>query len=299
MTHYDITILTDSRYVNPKEQTVYTQNVLNEDRLLAEALERRGFAVYRCAWDDPEMNWKTTNYVIFRSTWDYFDRYDEFSKWLDVVQEKTTLLNPKELIHWNVDKRYLRDLEKAGIRIPPTVFIDTGEEKSLQAIAEQTNWDAFILKPAISGAARHTYRFDFETLYKYEAIFKDLIANEAMLLQEYQKDITTKGELSFMVFGGAYSHAVLKKAKSGDFRVQDDFGGSIHHYEASQEEKDFAVAAVAACKILPAYARVDVMWDNNGELCLSELELIEPELWFRMNEKAADKLAAALLEITK
>lgn len=293
---YDITILTDSRYVKPKDLTAYIQNVLDEDRLVAEALERKGLKVYRCAWDDPEMNWENTSHVLFRSTWDYFDRYDEFSKWLDEVQKKTVLLNPKELIHWNVDKRYLKDLECKGVRIPATVFIDEGHQKKLSEIVEKIAWDEFILKPAISGAARHTYRFTKKEIGQYESIFQQLIANEAMLLQEYQKRITTDGEVSFMVFGGEYSHAILKKAKAGDFRVQDDFGGSIHHYEATNEEKDFAEAVVATCTPLPIYARVDAMWDNDGDLCVSEVELIEPELWFRMNDKAADKLATALMK---
>ena len=38
---------------------------------------------------------------------------------------------------------------------------------------------------------------------------------------------------------------------------------------------------------MPAYARVDVIWNNKSELVVSELELIEPELWFRLNPHAA------------
>lgn len=94
-----------------------------------------------------------------------------------------------------------------------------------------------------------------------------------------------------MVMGGKFTHAILKKAKPGEFRVQDDFGGSVHNYEASQEEIKFAEEVVKGCDPLPDYARVDVMWNNNDELAVSEVELIEPELWFRECDFAAGMLA--------
>ena len=109
-----------------------------------------------------------------------------------------------------------------------------------------------------------------------------------------------KGEVAFMVFGGKYSHAILKKGKEGDFRVQDDFGGTVHDYQANREEIAFAEQVVAACTSQPVYARVDVLWDNNDQPCLSELELIEPEMWFRNHNPAAESMANALVKhITK
>ncbi|MBO6631975.1 MAG: hypothetical protein JJ936_10545, partial [Psychroserpens sp.] len=53
----------------------------------------------------------------------------------------------------------------------------------------------------------------------------------------------------------------------------------------------FAEAAVKACPELPIYARVDIFEDNEGSIALSELELIEPELWFRNHKQAALVLA--------
>jgi hypothetical protein len=103
-----------------------------------------------------------------------------------------------------------------------------------------------------------------------------------------------RGEVSFMVFGGKYSHAVLKKAKAGDFRVQDDHGGTVHPYEASTEEITFVQNVMAKCKTVPVYGRVDVTWDNDNQLALVELEIIEPELWFRKSNNAAPMLATAV-----
>jgi hypothetical protein len=97
-----------------------------------------------------------------------------------------------------------------------------------------------------------------------------------------------------MLFGGTFTHAILKKAKAGDFRVQDDFGGTVHSYDPSPAEIAWAEQVVALCDPLPVYARVDAIWDKKQEPALAELELIEPELWFRYHPEAAEKLADAL-----
>jgi glutathione synthase/RimK-type ligase-like ATP-grasp enzyme len=297
--NFDITILTDKRYVNPSKIDTYTQNVLDEDCFLQEALERLDLNVTRTNWDDPTFDWSTTKYIIFRTTWDYFERFDEFEKWLTEVQQKTKLINPREVIIWNIDKHYLNDLKSAGINIPKTVFIEPGDQRTLAQVANEYEFDKFILKPAVSGGAYNTFMIDSDTILNHESIFASLIANESMILQEYLESITSKGEVSHMVFGGKYSHSILKKAKDGDFRVQDDFGGSVHTYTPSQEEIQFAQNAVKACSPEPVYARVDVVWDNDGQLALGELELIEPELWFRMDTNSADKCAAAIQNYTK
>jgi len=296
MSKYDITILTDHRYVNPEIIDNYIQNVLDEDRLLKEALEKGGLKVHRTNWDNPYFDWSSTRYILFRTTWDYFERFDEFSAWLSEVSNKTQLINQKELIYWNIDKHYLKDLSDQGIRIPKTTFIEAGDPASLKDYITCCGWEEFILKPAVSGAARHTYRFKKADYKQHSAIFKELIKVEALMLQEYQNKITSKGEVAFMIFGGKYSHAVLKKAKPGDFRVQDDFGGSLHDYDPSDEEIEFAEKAISVCDPMPVYARVDVIWDNEDQLCVGEIELIEPELWFRRENRSAKRCASAILD---
>ena len=263
MPQFDITILTDKRYIEPLEVTPYIKNVLEEDGALLQAMKLQGLKVNRTNWDNPTYDWSCSRFIIFRTTWDYFDRFEEFSIWLEKVNKVTTLINPKELIYWNIDKHYLKDLQARGIKIPPTQFIEKGDTRSLTSIASETTWNQFILKPAISGAARHTYKINKTELADYESQFSELVVNESMLIQEYQTQITTKGEVAFMVFGGKFSHAVLKKAKQGDFRVQDDFGGTIHAYSPSSAEVEFVEKAFAACVPKPIYARVDVIWDNS------------------------------------
>jgi len=296
---YDIIILTQQKYIDPVHLDVYIQNVLIEDELVQKNLEALGLKVRRVSWDDDSFDWTTTKYALFRATWDYFDRFPEFSKWLEIVSKQTTLLNSEAIIRWNIDKHYLLDLMKEGIHIAETHFIEQGSSIKLKELHQKLGWKDTVLKPCISGAARHTYKLNSENLESYETIFQELIVNEAMMLQPFQHNIVDKGEISMMVFNGQFTHAVLKIAKAGDFRVQDDFGGSVHDYTPNAKEITFAENCVKACKELPMYARVDIFIDNEGQIALSELELIEPELWFRNYPEAANFFAKAIKNLVK
>ena len=151
-----------------------------------------------------------------------------------------------------------------------------------------------MIKPAVSGAARQTYLLNMKTVDTHEDTFRELLATEAMLIQQFQENVIVKGEVAYMLFAGKFTHAVLKIAKQGDFRVQDDFGGTVEEYNPSEEEIAFVEKAVATCEPLPVYARVDVILDNDEKLAVTEVELIEPELWFRFHPPAADNLAEAV-----
>ena len=293
---YDIVILTDQKHAYPKAIDDYTKNVIIEDALVANALEKLGLNVIRLAWNDSNFDWSTTKAVLFRTTWDYFDDFGKFSKWLNEVSKVTTLINSEDLIRWNIDKHYMLDLQNNGVHIAETLFIEAGSTKTLESLHTETGWKNTVLKPCISGGARYTYKLNAGNIKFHEAIFKKLIAKEAMMLQPFQHNIPLEGEVSMMVFNGQFTHAILKKAKAGDFRVQDDFGGSVHDYTPTFAEITFAIQTVSACKELPLYARVDIFNDNNGKIALAELELIEPELWFRNNPESAMVLAEGIAE---
>jgi glutathione synthase/RimK-type ligase-like ATP-grasp enzyme len=115
-----------------------------------------------------------------------------------------------------------------------------------------------------------------------------------MLVQPFVAGILAEGEISVVVIGGEATHAVRKTARPGDFRVQDDHGGAVHAHPASPAEREFALSASRRCGHSHDYARVDMARDARGELRLMELELIEPELFFRFHPPAADALAKAV-----
>lgn len=296
MKKFDITILTDSRFINPTELDDNIRTVVTEDNFAKESLERKGLKVIRTNWDNPDFDWTETRFAIFKTTWDYFDRFEEFSKWLNDTSKKTNFINPIETILWNIDKHYLLDLKEKGINIPETIFIEQGDKRKLKDLFNECGWKDCILKPAVSGAARHTFKLNKDNISEHEEIYKELISIKSMLIQEFQYNVLTEGELTFVVFDGKFSHSILKKAKSGDFRVQDDFGGTVHNYSASEEEIKFAEHVVSICSPIPVYGRVDAILDNKNKLAVSELELIEPELWFRNYPESADRYAEAVLK---
>ena len=118
-----------------------------------------------------------------------------------------------------------------------------------------------------------------------------------MMFQEFLNDIIKSGEISLVMIGGKYTHAVRKIAKNGDFRVQDDHGGTVERHQATNKEIIFAENCIKQCPFNPIYARVDIVYDNNNNPSLSELELIEPELWFRNNNDSVKKLVDEILKL--
>lgn len=302
MQQKEIVLLTAAPYLVNESDKVYLQNILEEDQLLSKALKEFDIACTRIAWDDPHFNWALATLVLIRTPWDYFNRYGEFIKWFQRAQRLTQFCNSKTLIEWNIDKHYLLDLKKAGIHIPNTLYIAPNSETTLLQSIEMTKsqrgfqGEEFVLKPCIAGGAWHTYKFNQSDWQKHEKVFQELIAKEAMMLQEFQKNIVKKGEVSMMVFDGKFTHAVLKMAKPGDFRVQDDYGGTVQAYQPSNEEIIFAEAVVQACTEMPIYARVDIFEDNEGKIALAELEIFEPELWFRLNPEAAKVMAKSIVD---
>ena len=291
MKKYDVVVLTDSRYVNPLKTNTYISNVLREDELVINALKEKNLSVVKKDWNDSIFDWETTRSILFRSTWDYFDKFELFKKWFNKTKNKCLMINSTETIEWNIDKHYLLDLQEHQIPIPNSEFIKRGSSIDLSLLMQKKNWNEIVVKPTISGAAKNTYRLKEEEIIQFGPTWEKLIYKEDFIVQEFQNNVISEGEVAMIVIGGKFTHAVLKKAKEGDFRVQDDFGGSIAIYNPSEEMVKLAEKCTRILTPIPSYARVDIIWDNLRELAVSELELIEPELWFRLNPNAAQKLA--------
>ena len=291
MKKYDVVVLTDSRYVNPLKTNTYISNVLREDELVINALKEKNLSVVKKDWNDSIFDWETTRSILFRSTWDYFDKFELFKKWFNKTKNKCLMINSTETIEWNIDKHYLLDLQEHQIPIPNSEFIKRGSSIDLLLLMQKKNWNEIVVKPTISGAAKNTYRLKKEEIIQFGPIWEKLIYKEDFIVQEFQNNVISEGEVAMIVIGGKFTHAVLKKAKEGDFRVQDDFGGSIAIYNPNEEMVKLAEKCTRILTPIPSYARVDIIWDNLMDLAVSELELIEPELWFRLNPNAAQKLA--------
>ncbi|NNC83180.1 MAG: hypothetical protein HKN79_06350 [Flavobacteriales bacterium] len=289
-----IYLISESRYTDPPEKDWNVEQILLEDELITKALASYDIQTERVDWADTSVDWSKADIALFRTPWDYFVRISEFKEWMERVEHQVRFINPLETIHWNFHKSYLQDLEEKGFPIVPSIFIDQGDSRSLTDIAESIPWNEFIIKPCISGGGFGTYRIGPHNLAEHIEDYNALIAERDMMVQEFHPSIQARGEVSHMVMGGTYTHSILKRAKGEDFRVQDDFGGTVHPYEAQEEEIALAEAVFNACDPMPVYGRLDVMWNESGEQMISELEIIEPELWFREHPPAAEVLAAHL-----
>lgn len=293
----DVALLTEQRYTAAvaEEGDWYLGNILRDDQLLQTALANHGLSSVRVDWADPNVDWSRFRCAVFRTTWDYFERRHEFTEWLARVRNQTRLCNDAALIDWNMDKHYLADLEAKGISIVPSKFIERGSTVTLRELLDESGWDEAIIKPCISGAARHTYRINRASAPALEPIVRQLLTDESLILQPFQQSVMSHGEDTLMLFNGRFTHAVKKVPKRGDFRVQDDHGGTVHPHEPSDAQIEFAQRAMAACPSAPAYGRVDIVQDNHGNLAVMELELIEPELWLRNHPPAATAFANAIV----
>jgi glutathione synthase/RimK-type ligase-like ATP-grasp enzyme len=289
-----VLLVTESRYERVDEPDWYVSQILEDDSLLAEALGRRGFTSERVDWARSDVDWSGSDGAVLRTTWDYFERLPEFSAWLDRAEAQTRVLNTPDILKWNVDKHYLRDLAARNVAVVPTRFIEVGEGVNLHRLLDELESDEAVFKPVVSGAARHTHRVRRETAAEHDDLLRRLVEAEAMMIQPFQHAILEHGEVTLMMFAGEYSHAIVKRAKPGDFRVQDDHGGTVHEYDPTPAEIALAVAAMQACDQMPVYGRVDMVHDADGSPQVMELELVEPELWLREHPASADAFADAI-----
>lgn len=292
----DIALLTDARFTATEAgpDDWYLRNILHDDGLLQSALSDLGLSSLRLDWADPTVDWSQFRCAVFRTTWDYFERYAEFTAWLERIERETRLVNAAHTIWWNLDKHYLADLETRGVPVVPSRYLEPGDGSSLRTLLVEHRWSEAVLKPCVSGAARHTYRVNDSNADSLQRELASLLAAESFMLQPFVDDITTNGEYTLMVIDGEFTHAVQKVPKAGDFRVQDDHGGKWTPYTPSAEQIAFAQRAMQSVTPLPQYGRVDMVRGNDGGWQVMELELIEPELWLRTKPEAATRLAAAL-----
>lgn len=284
-----------------------------DDGLLQRALHARGVTTEVVVWSS-EADWGSFDLVLLRSTWDYYLRMEEFATWLEMLERVAVpVLNPLPALRWNSDKRYLLELQADGIEIVPTVFLPaapaTSDEapRSLGGILRDSGWAEAVVKPAISAAAHQTWRTSVANADADEPRFRALrsAGSGGVLVQPFMEEVTRDGEWSLVFLDGVFSHAAIKRPLAGDFRVQQEHGGSYAPASAPPGLIADAARAVSASAARAgvdpadlAYARVDGVAQGEGadaRLVLMELECVEPSLFFMQEPAAAERMADALL----
>ena len=200
----------------------------------------------------------------------------DYPRWLALLKradvERWPLLNPPTLLRWNGDKSYLRELGAKGIPTVTTVEVSALDPTSLGGAAAKLGAIDLVVKPPISGGASGTYRL------RADDPIPDDVAGQRMMVQTFQPTITA-GEWSIILFGGKFSHAVIKTPAKGEFRVQPHLGGTDQYAVPPRGAIELAKAALAAAPAEALYARVDMIANATGALKIMELELIEPALF--------------------
>jgi len=258
-----------------------------DDLLLKAALQEIGIAGVPSVWSDAQVDWGAFDAVVVRSPWDYFERTGEFRAWLDArIASGGLLCNSADILDWNYDKKYLTDVERAGVPLVPTICIERGDTLAdIAALARARGWDDIVVKPTISGGGYRTYRFGVAELERRRADIEQTLEDRGVLVQPFLPEIQSGGELSMLFFDGVFSHAVCKRPKDGDYRVQFQYGGTTNSVEVSDALIAQGRVCVGATPSLPVYARVDGVV-RDGQFLLMELEVFEP-LMFLAREAAA------------
>ncbi len=276
--------------VQSEESPLYT----HDDIHLVRELRRRGHSLEPLLWRQPVTSPERLDLVLQRSPWDYMEDQKAYLDWLATLAEAGIVLEhglPTTL--WNIDKHYLGELEQHGVTCVPTCFLEPDDPRTLVEVATSQGWDEIVLKPAISGAARDTFRLRKDELSSFQPTFSALRRERSFLVQPFLPEVLELGEWSLVFFDGVYSHAVLKRAKPGDYRVQDDHGGSVHYEVPSNAMIEQATKVLAATQRDLLYARVDGIMLGDT-LCIVEVEAIEPELFLRADLQSAVRLADAI-----
>lgn len=266
-----------------------------DDVPLVHALESRGARVETVPWDDQRADWGAFDLVLLRTTWDYVPRREEFCRWCERVESVTRLENPAALVRWNTDKRYLFELEEAGLATIPTRLVESPHDLA-EGVASFSGARKLFLKPVVGADANSTLPFANDPAGRERAIrfLEEEAAHGPFLVQPFLASVETHGEVSLFWLGSEWTHAVRKVPKTGDWRVQDNHGATDGPHEPSEAERQLARRALEYLGA-PLYLRVDFLTGDSDEPLIVELELVEPSLFFRHRSQAADVLARNVL----
>lgn len=276
------------------------ERILPSDRVLGDALEKRGATVIGAPWNGPFSVFEGADLVLIRTTWDYFEAADDYYHWFEALEAASLkVLNPLATLRWNARKDYLFEIQAKGAPLIPTVRVEENIDNIIST-AKEHGWDRAVLKCLLSGGARGLSLIDPTDATQVEQALEAAKPWSAsgLMLQPFLPQIKTDGELSLIYLFGAFSHAIRKTPKDGEIRIQSEFGGQYQRIEVSDETLAAAEKCLACAPGMPdtppAYARIDGLILEDG-FRLMEMELTEPELMFDHAPEAAEKMADQLL----
>ncbi len=226
--------------------------------------------------------------------WDYTEAKDEFLSRLDALEAAGVVVaNPAEVIRWNADKLYLKELAARGAPSIPTLWPEAPTPADIQAAFDHFGCDRVVVKRRVGAGA-----IGQDSFRRGDAGIDTWRMDQPAMIQPFLPAIQREGELSFIFIGGALSHALIKRAAAGDYRIQSLYGGSEVPLDPAPADRAAAEAVMAMLPFAqpPSYARIDMVRLDDGELAVIEAELIEPYLYPEQGPEFGKRLADALLE---
>ena len=203
----------------------------------------------------------------------------------------STLVNPLSVVRQNVHKRYLLELERAGVPVVPTLLFERGDAVSLGAVLQDRGWPEAVIKPAIGARSWRSLRAGVKTLAEGQAHLDALVAERDVLIQPYLCAVEDHGERSLIWIDGVLTHSIRKEPRFSD-DVENVSRDAVAPPEGAAQIVDAAIGAIDGDLL---YARVDVVPDDAGRLVVMELELVEPSLFFAQDASALARFARALV----
>ena len=148
----------------------------NDDKLVYNKLLYYGVDVEPIVWDSKDIAWNQYDAVFIRSCWDYHIRHAEFFNWVDkLTREKIAVFNPPDLLKWNSNKKYLKDLAEKDIQIVPTVFVEQNVPTNIQEVLTKQNWQQAVVKPMISANALETWITSLKNPFENQKRLNDML----------------------------------------------------------------------------------------------------------------------------
>lgn len=258
--------------------------------ILQRGFSPHGLSLDAYRWTDPALDWSAFGAVLVNCAWDYQDDHERFLRKLDEITDLgVPVFNSPETVRWNIRKTYLRELEKLGVPVIPTLWPEAPTAPDIRDAMAAFGTDDVILKRQVGAGARSQVRFNKDNIPDAGRVL-----DRPGMIQPFIPSIATEGEYSFLFVDDEFSHALVKRAREGDYRIQASYGGRSHTIEPSSEDLRQACAVLEAIDESPLYARVDMVRGLDGSLMLMELEVIEPDLYVRDGPHIGDMLGRAL-----
>ncbi|MEW6996337.1 RimK family alpha-L-glutamate ligase [Colwelliaceae bacterium BS250] len=269
------------------------------DYLLDQPMAKLGWENTLVSWHDESVNWHDFDVVLIRTPWDYQIDAEKFLNVLEAIEQSPAKLeNSLAIVRWNINKKYLQELEAKGVTIVPTLWQETYLGLDLLDCFKHFNTSQIVIKPCVSANADNTFWLTTDNYQNYNDELATVFAKQDFMVQPFMESVINEGEFSCFYFDGKYSHSILKTPKENDFRVQEEHGGRLTAIEPEVQLAKQAQHAIDQLNEIPMYARVDFVRCGN-EFAMMEAELIEPSLYFNMDAKSAQRFAHAFAEKMK